>query len=318
MQNGRLITPSGNSARDALVEARRLDPTDPNVAQSIRDLSALITEEARKAVAAGKVDEAQALVNAARGLGSAGAALATVERSLAELTRAAAPAAGASATAGGRRAAPAGPNVEGMVADIRQHISEGKLIDPAGDNAKELIANLRAVAPNRPEVEEVSRALTTRLLDISKQASAAKAFDRAGQLIAGAREVGARYNEAGIAQAERDLVAARELNAFETSIVSSASLKRVGKMVAPKLPESAIKKGLSGWVEVVFTVRSTARSTASRSAMPAPPMCSTTPRSAPYVSGGSSRWNATERRFRNGRWSGCASSRSSHRISRIG
>ena len=103
-------------------------------------------------------------------LGSAGAALATVERSLAELTRAAAPAAGASATAGGRRAAPAGPNVEGMVADIRQHISEGKLIDPAGDNAKELIATLRSVAPNRPEVEESSRALTTRLLDISKQA----------------------------------------------------------------------------------------------------------------------------------------------------
>jgi protein TonB len=83
----------------------------------------------------------------------------------------------------------------------------------------------------------------------------AKAFDRAAQLIAGAREVGARYNEAGIAQAERELVAARELNAAETSIVSSASLKRIGKVIAPKLPESAVKKGISGWVEVVFTVR---------------------------------------------------------------
>ena len=48
-----------------------------------------LTEEARKSLAAGKVDEAQAYVNGARQLGPAGAALAAVERSLAEATRAA-------------------------------------------------------------------------------------------------------------------------------------------------------------------------------------------------------------------------------------
>jgi TonB family protein len=257
MQNNRLITPAGNSARDALVEARRLDPTDPQVAQSIRDLSGQLVEEARKSLAAGKTDEAQAYVNAARSLGSATAALAAVERSLAEATRAAAPAGGTGSTATNRRTS--GPNIDSMVADVRQRMTEGKLIDPPGDNAKEMLANLRATAPNRPEVEELSRALTTRLLDISKQAAAAKAFDRAAQLIAGAREVGARYNEAAIAQAERELLAARELNAAETSIVSSASLKRIGKVVQPKLPESAIKKGISGWVEVVFTVKTDGR-----------------------------------------------------------
>ena len=89
-QNGRLIAPANGSARDALVEARRLDPTDPTVAQSIRELSALITEKARKALAAGKTDEAQSYVNAARQLGSAGAALAAVERSLTDANRAAA------------------------------------------------------------------------------------------------------------------------------------------------------------------------------------------------------------------------------------
>src|SRR5262245_55392359 len=92
MANGRLITPQGQSARDAFVEARRLDPTDPNVLQGIRDLSNLIVEEARKSLGAGKLDEAQSYVHAARSLGSAGAALATVERSLADATRAAAPA----------------------------------------------------------------------------------------------------------------------------------------------------------------------------------------------------------------------------------
>ena len=33
MENGRLLTPTNGSAKDALLEARRLDPTDPNVVQ---------------------------------------------------------------------------------------------------------------------------------------------------------------------------------------------------------------------------------------------------------------------------------------------
>ncbi|MGH8175898.1 MAG: energy transducer TonB, partial [Steroidobacter sp.] len=249
MQNDRLITPSGNSARDSLVEARRLDPTDPTVAQSIRELSGLLTEEARKAVAAGKHDEAQALVNGARQLGSAGAALAAVERSLNEVNRATA------AAAAQRRAAPpvnAGPNIDSMVADVRQRITQGKLIDPPGDSARDMLAKLRTAAPTRPEVEELSRALSTRLLDTSKQAMGAKAYDRAAQFIAGAREVGARYNEAAISQAELDLSAAREASAAQ-SVVSAASLKRT-RTVNPVYPESARKRGVEGWVELAFTV----------------------------------------------------------------
>ena len=256
----------------------------------------------------------------ARSLGSAGAALATVERALADADARSSP-------RGGRNCncwrPPCGASGSECRCDDRrtfaQRITEGKLIDPAGDNAKDLIANLRAAAPNRPEVEELSRALTTRLLDISKQAMNAKAFDRSGQLIAAAREVGARYNEAGIAQAERDLVAARELQRVrdEHRFLRFVEARRQdgGAEIAGIGDQEAASQAGS---KSSSPSRSTARSTASRSAMPAPPMCSTTPRSAPYVSGGSSRWNATERRFRNGRWSGCASSRSSHRISRIG
>jgi TonB family protein len=259
MGNGRLITPSGSSARDALVEARRLDPTDPTVAQGIRELSGLITEEARKSLAAGKNDEAQSYITGARSLGSAGAALAAVERALADATRAAAPAAGssvASAPAGARRPQPqpaSGPNVDPIIADVRSRMNEGKLIDPAGSSAKDALASLQAAAPNHPAVEELSRALTTRLLDVSKQAMNAKAFDRSGQLISAARDVGARYNEAGIAQAERDLTAAREAVALQTNVVSAASLKRV-KMTSPQYPEAARKRGIEGWVELAFTV----------------------------------------------------------------
>ncbi len=261
MANGRLISPSNGNARDALLEARRLDPTDPTVVQGIRELSGQLTEEARKSLAAGRTDEAQAYVNAARQLGSADAALAQIQRSITETTRPAqsAAAASTSAAAGARRPATgttapaAAPNTDGLVAEVRQRMNEGKLIDPAGASAKDSLNELIAQTPNRPEVEELSRALSTRLLNSSKQALAAKAYDRSTQLLAGAREVGARYNGPAIAQAEAELAAARDQTAQQSNVVSAASLKRT-RTVNPVYPESARKRGVEGWVEMAFTV----------------------------------------------------------------
>jgi TonB family protein len=247
MQNGRLITPANASARDALMEARRLDATDPNVVQSVREFAALLTEEARKSVAEGDMAEAQNYVSIVRQMGSAGAALAAVERQLADANRA------ATAAAQQRRAQPSTSASDPLVADIRQRITEGKLIDPPGDSARDLLVNLRNTAPTRPEVEELSKQLTTRLLESGKGATSAKAFPRAEQLIAAARDVGARYSEPAIAQAEKDLATAREANALATNIVSANSLKRT-RTVQPIYPEAARKKGVEGWVELAFTV----------------------------------------------------------------
>jgi protein TonB len=182
-------------------------------------------------------------------MGSGSAALAAVERQLADATKAATAAAAPAA----RRTTPSNAASDPLVADIRQRLSEGKLIDPQGDSARDLLVNLRNTAPTRPEVEELSKQLTNRLLESGKGATAAKAFPRAEQLIAAARDVGARYNEAAIAQAEKDLTAAREANALQTNIVSANSLKRT-RTVQPVYPESARKRGVEGWVELAFTV----------------------------------------------------------------
>jgi TonB family protein len=266
MANGRLLTPNNGSAKDALLEARRLDPTDPTVLGTIREFSTQLTEEARKSLAAGKIEEAQSYVAGARQMGSAGAALAAVERELAEATRAnnARPGAGPSTTSAqpARRpatgtpapAAGAGPNIDAMVADVRQRITEGKLIDPPGDSARDALAALRAAAPNRPEADDLSRALSTRLVEVSRQAMNAKAFERSAQLLAAAKDVGQRFNGAAISQAEADLTAARDATAAQTNIVSAASLKRV-RMVSPTYPDAARKRGIEGWVELAFTVQ---------------------------------------------------------------
>lgn len=268
MANGRLLTPTNGSAKDALLEARRLDPTDPMVLSTIREFSTQLTEEARKSLAGGNLEAATAYVQGARQMGSAGSALAAVERSLAEATRTGGPGAGPNTatsapaqSAGVRRPATtaptpagAGPNIDAMVTDVRTRLTEGKLIDPPGDSAKDLLANLRTAAPNRPEVDELSRTLSTRLLDSGRQAMNAKAFDRSSQLIAAAKEVGQRFNGPAISQAEADLIAARDQNSQLSNVVSAASLKRV-RMVSPAYPDAARKRGIEGWVELAFTVQ---------------------------------------------------------------
>lgn len=88
VRSGRLLAPAAGNARASLVEARKLDPTDPNVAQGIRELTASLTNEAREALTAGKLKDAEVFVDAARQLGAAGAALATVERQLADARKA--------------------------------------------------------------------------------------------------------------------------------------------------------------------------------------------------------------------------------------
>lgn len=259
MQNGRLLTPAGSSSRDSLLEARRLDPTDPTVAQGIRELSNQIVEQAREALAAGRIDEAQTLVNGARQLGSAGAQLAAVERSITEANRTAAAAAASAAPplarpAPATPAAPAAaPTPDELVALVRSRTNEGKLIDPAGESARDALNALRAAAPSRPEVEELSRILAARLLDVSKQAMAAKAFDRSAQLLAASRDVGAGLNANAVGQAERELAAARQQHALQTNIVSASTLTRT-RTVNPVYPDAAQKRGIEGWVELAFTV----------------------------------------------------------------
>ncbi len=82
MDAGRLIAPAGNNARASILEARRIDATDPGVAQAQRALSTLLIEAARRAAEQNQNEPAQNYLSAARQLGSAGAELSAAERAI--------------------------------------------------------------------------------------------------------------------------------------------------------------------------------------------------------------------------------------------
>jgi TonB family protein len=175
MDSGRLISPAGNNARDNILDARKLDPTEPAIAQAQRSLSGKLIEAARRAAEQNQMEPAQALLSAARQMGSVGADLSAIERSLTE-TR-----------------------------------------------VKTTVADTQAMA--------------------QKAAAAAQAERDAAAAAAAAQAAAQRAAAEAAAQASASAAAA----------AMPVALKRI-KTVSPAFPESAKKSGISGWVEVSFTV----------------------------------------------------------------
>lgn len=242
MEEGKLIAPAGNNARDAILEARRTDPTDPAVLQALRTLSMRLVDAARLSAEQGQAEQAQSYLATARQLGFTGNELNTIERSLNEAR-----------TAAAKRA-----NTDSLVGSVRKRIADGQLLTPSGDSARDLLAALRTAEPGRAEVEELSKSLSTRLIDAARQATNAKHYDQAQQLLTAARQLGPKYNESALAQMERELAQAQQaganaVGAQANSAPTPIALKRI-KTVTPAYPNDAQRKGLNGWVEVSFQV----------------------------------------------------------------
>jgi protein TonB len=178
-------------------------------------------------------------------MGSAGSSLAAVERMLSDQKSAASKRAGADAS----------------IAAARKRLNDGQLVDPAGDSAKDHIASIRASDPTRSEIGELNTLLAAKLVEQGKLAMGAQQFDKASRFASAARETGVRSQDAAISQLERDIDALRRSAAAKAAAaapavpepVAATPLKRT-KMVMPEVPESARRKGIEGWVEVVFTV----------------------------------------------------------------
>jgi TonB family protein len=246
MEAGRLLSPAGQSARDALFEARRLDPTDPAVIQGLRDLTARLVADGDRALAAGQRDQAVALAAAARDLSPSDASIAALERSLADQSSsrsAAPPATAATASSAGANATALG----------RSRLADGRLLDPSGDSAKDHLLAARAANANDAEAQRLLAELKDRLIAAGRQALGQQDFDGAGKSLTAAADLGVWGSEEALASTQRDLEKQRTDADFSKNVISAGSLQRT-RTVAAVYPDGARRRGVTGWVDVQFTV----------------------------------------------------------------
>ena len=244
MESGRLLIPAGQSARDALFEARRLDATDPAVIQGFRDLTSRLIADGDRALAAGQRDQAVVLAAAARDLSPTDARIAALERSLAEQSP---PRAGPTAAATTTAVAP------NAVVLGRTRLAEGRLLDPAGDSAKDHLLAARAANANDAEVQRLLVELKDRLIATARQSLGQQDFDGAAKTLAAAADLGVRGNDEALASIQRDVDKQRADVEFRRNVISAGSLQRT-RTVAAAYPEGPRRRGVTGWVDLQFTV----------------------------------------------------------------
>ncbi|HET9447111.1 MAG TPA: energy transducer TonB, partial [Steroidobacteraceae bacterium] len=149
--------------------------------------------------------------------------------------------------------AAAGPSAGELDAVARLR-GRGILIEPPGANAYERVLALRTKYPESSEVRAEQQALAFAFLERTRTALAAGDVDTAGALLS--RVDLLVPNMAATKSLQTQLAAAQQQRNFAANIVQAKTLKLV-REVPPTYPREAEREGLSGWVDVEFTVAPT-------------------------------------------------------------
>jgi periplasmic protein TonB len=241
LERGTLVTPPEQSALTLYREALQRDSQNLRAREGLARIAERLLSSAERSLEANALDEASRLVEQARGIDAGNTRIALVaaqirqerERTAAPRTPPPAPApAPAIRERAESAAAPARPaplsNAQQLeervynlldLADAR--IREGKLIEPATDNARFFIESAAAIAPDNPAVRESERDLAKRLVAAGRAALAAGNQDDGERWLAEASDAGAAADE--ITTVRREVARAR-INAKAESMARLAQL----------------------------------------------------------------------------------------------
>jgi protein TonB len=238
IRDGRLAD-GDDSAKAYLDQLKDLGPSAAGSAQRLsRDLGGAYMRKAREAALANRATDVDRWLAEAKAIGVSSGELNSFQRDL---------------TSAKQKAAAAEAERLGNLA--RDRVKEGKLTDPANDNAVFYLTALQAADANNPAVVAASREL------------AAKLLDRAG---AAARDGKTAQMDSDLTQARRwgadakDILAVQQASASRKGTLKpaaagstpadlAAKLKRI-RYVDPEYPERALAQKIAGFVTVEFTV----------------------------------------------------------------
>lgn len=140
--------------------------------------------------------------------------------------------------------------VELLLANATTSLTEGRLVQPEEDNAYFYLRQAQDLDSDNPDLRESLEALSTRLIDRARAEVRAYEFDAAAGWLGYVEELGMAEQQVADVRAE---VARRRVDA-ETNRVMPASQLEIVKYVPPEYPGLAVRRRVSGWVDVEFTV----------------------------------------------------------------
>ncbi len=235
LRSGDLIEPSGDNARFYIEAARELIPDDPSVAEATRGLQRQLLDRAAAAAGAGNAADTERWLAYAVGAGAARPDMTTIRRALQDTL--------------------IGARTEQLAALTRSFsaaLSANRLLQPANDNAKAHLLELIRTDASSPAVATARQGLGGAFLTEARNALTRSDFDGAGKWLQEAQDIG--YSGADVAALEKQIVDARAQAAQRNSVMGANSLQRI-EYVAPKFPAVTLNRGVTGWVELEYTVR---------------------------------------------------------------
>jgi TonB family protein len=233
LRSGALIEPSEDNARFYLEAANQLIPDDPALAETRRALQKALLERASGAAGAGHAAETERWLANADDAGAPRAEMAAIRRSLKD-------------TEIGARA----DKMTALTLSFTNAMGANRLLQPPNDNAKAYLLTMINTDGNHPAVATARQSLGNALLGEFRGALTRGDFTAADTWLNEARSVG--FTGDVLKTAEGDLVAARE-KAATRNVVGEKTLQRT-EYVPPKFPAATRNRGISGWVELEFTV----------------------------------------------------------------
>jgi len=222
-----------------LINARKLDPSDPAILDTINALGILFQSNAQKSIREGRLEDANRWLQNAIELDIDRTVIATMRADI------------DAARIGNERADRAR-----LLVLANQRIAQGRLVEPKGDSAMHYLDMLRAADPQFEGLADTGALLAARAVTESRTALAAGNFDRAEAFATAAATAGGASAE--VSDLTARIMAARVARATPVTapvpkVVPEGQLRRIS-FVPPVYPDRARERGTEGWVDLEYTV----------------------------------------------------------------
>ncbi|HEX5162830.1 MAG TPA: TonB family protein [Steroidobacteraceae bacterium] len=233
LASGRLVTPAGDSAKDAIKDLREAGASNETIARLNADLNSRLLAAARDAATKGDQQAVAFNLGAARDNGASAAAINAAQRDI---------------TAAAQKQQRTNDDIARYAQAARDRLASGQLLTPANDSAVSHAERLRLLDVRNPTTVQVVKEVRTRLVSEARARLGANKPSEAAQFLDAAEGLG---GDADLGEL-RTALASAQADAAKAAAAPKLPPLKMTRPPRPKYPTAA--KGVEGWVRVEFYV----------------------------------------------------------------